>query len=127
MTDQRSPRDFEQLKLWIVAQAEKHRACQDDEDFWLAESIEMKVLRGLFDYAVATGMRVPPYDLGKILDAEDDEDPNVPSEGRWEFLLDLWERIRDPKAMGTLQIPAPVKELFQFFEDNFWPDTDDDT
>ncbi|MBD1400001.1 hypothetical protein [Pelovirga terrestris] len=120
MPEQHSSMDYEQLKLWILTQAEKHRVCPD-EDFWLVEIIEMEVMNALFDYAIDEGMQAPPFDLKKILDAEDDDDPHVPPEGRDAFLLNLLEMISSDDSTDAMQVPAPVKELFQFFRESFWP------
>lgn len=110
---------IDEIKTLIDKNAARHKQ-EEDDDFCFM--LEIEVSRAIFEYCDFMGLKIEGYDIRKILDAEDDMDEGVPPEGIYEALLNLEIRMTGPDVPNPIQVPEEVKELFEYYEQSFWPD-----
>jgi hypothetical protein len=114
--------NIDEVKALIKSNAAKHRNVSDDlDDLWEAEILERECFRAVFEYIDGVGVKIDDVDIRKLLDAEDDEDDGVPDVGVDETLYDIMDRICDPEHRNAISAPIEVKQLFDCYNETFWP------
>lgn len=117
--------DFNKVKFGINSSHEIWLNHQTDDDFDVAESIEMDIIHEILTFAAKYNIQVLGIDLSTFkrrLDAkEDDDDFDELDDFDWSawYLEDITSE-KQP-ILNRLQ-PMPIQYLLEHFEDTFWPE-----